>query len=52
VLVGHDWLTTRLIGKSLAVLDASVQGQTNVRKNQINVVLNWFTELQQRVPVK
>jgi hypothetical protein len=42
-------------GKFVVVVPApNAQGeqQTNRSPQQINVVLNWFTELQQRVPVK
>ena len=39
-------------GKLLAVLDATTQDQVIPRRNQINVVLNWFRELQEHVPTK
>jgi serine/threonine-protein kinase len=39
-------------GKLLAVLDASSQDQVNPHRNQIDVVLNWFRELEERVPMK
>jgi Tol biopolymer transport system component len=38
-------------GKFLVVLPASAQAQTNQRRTaQINILLNWFEELKQRVP--
>jgi serine/threonine-protein kinase len=39
--------------KFLAVVDAAAsQSQRSARRNQINVVLNWFRELQERAPAK
>jgi TolB protein len=39
-------------GRLLAVVDSSGQNQMSARRNQINVVLNWFRELQERAPAK
>jgi hypothetical protein len=39
-------------GRLLGVVDAATQDSGAAAGQQIRVVLNWFTELQQRVPVK
>jgi len=40
-------------GKFLVVMSAPGASETNPRPaSQINVVLNWFEELKQRVPVR
>jgi hypothetical protein len=36
----------------VAVLEATARTAVKQPNPQINVVLNWFTELQQRVPIK